>query len=172
MPEITLREAITLYASEPGATANAYEWYRRWAHYNGNAPIGGTEVPARKRAGAWKVASEDVTAAIEGHRRTLGRRRAITDDYGRGVLHGLDGESVLTDWGDYRHRGPFHLARSGYEAARHRSDGAWMCSSCMKAAETEHTRPECHRCSDWGDCRSDCTLSRVFCPTCETSLRV
>ena len=148
---------------------NAYEWYRRWAHHSGNVPIGETHVPARKHRRAWMVASEDVAAAIEVHRQQVGRRRAITEDYTRGVLHGQDHETVRTDWGTYERRGPFHFARSDYEAARHRSYGTWMCSTCMKSAETEHNRPECHTCSDWGDCRSDCTLSRVFCSTCGTS---
>lgn len=172
MPEITLREAIDLYAAESGAPANAYEWYRRSAHSSGKAFIGETDVSARKHGGAWLVASEDVDAAIEGHRRHIGRRREITEDYERGVLHGQDAETIQTDWGTYRHRGPFHFATSDYEAGRRQSDGTWMCSKCMKAAETEHNRPECHRCSDWGSCGTDCTLSRVFCLTCGTSFVV
>lgn len=169
---MTLREAIDRYAAEPGAPANAYEWYRRSAHSMGKAYMGQTYVPVRKQGGVWLVASEDVATAIEGHRRQVGQRRQVTEDYDRGVLHGENGATIRTDWGTYRRRGPFHFARSDYDAGRHHSDGTWMCTNCMNAAGTEHNRPECHTCSDWGDCRSDCRLSRVFCLTCGTSFAV
>lgn len=39
-------------------------------------------------------------------------------------------------------------------------------------ASTENNASECHTCSDWNGCGTDCTLSRVFCAPCGTSLEL
>lgn len=46
---------------------------------------------------------------------------------------------------------------------------SWVCSHCFAPAQYEHGREECHRCSDWSGCGSDCTLSAATCPPCGTA---
>jgi rubrerythrin len=65
--------------------------------------------------------------------------------------------------------GDFRLVSDPVERYRHRSDGTWFCKTCGTPAETEHEKPECHRCSDWSGCGRDCTLSRVYCSKCGRS---
>jgi|GEM_PF-4425859 hypothetical protein len=57
---------------------------------------------------------------------------------------------------------------SAYERAKKSSDGEWYCTKCNIPASTEHNNKECHRCSDWGSCERDCTLSKVYCEKCKT----
>ena len=79
------------------------------------------------------------------------------------MLHAKNGDTIRTEWGVYRRSEPFHFAWSDYDMIRRRSNGGWYCNSCMKATDTEHDNPECHRCSDWSPCGNDCTLSRIIC---------
>jgi len=170
VPDMTLRDAVERYAAEKRAPANTYAWYRNLAHRTGYAPFGKTDVPARKVSGSWLVRSEDLAGALEAHREYVVSVRRATEDLRRGILHGRDGDSVETEDGGYLRRGAFHFVWSDYEIGRRRSDGTWLCSTCQAPAETEHDRPECHRCSDWGSCGRDCTLSRVYCSNCGVSL--
>lgn len=172
MPDMTLREAVERYAAEKRAPANAYQWYRKLAHRTGYAPFGETDVAARKMKGSWFVRSEDLAHALDAHRGYVAGVRQASQDYKRGILHGGDGDSVESEDGGYLRRGSFHFVWSNYEIGRRRSDGTWKCSTCMTPAEADHDRPECHRCSDWGSCGRDCTLSRVYCSNCGVSLVV
>jgi len=86
--------------------------------------------------------------------------------------HKLNPKGARLSWGSYRVHEHFHFVSSDYERIRKRSDGGWICNSCWKPASTENNRPECHTCSDWNGCGTDCTLSRVFCSECGTSLAV
>jgi len=86
--------------------------------------------------------------------------------------HKLNPKGARLSCGSYRVQGDFHFVSSDYERIRKRSDGGWICNACWKPASTENNRPECHTCSDWNGCGADCTLSRVFCSECGTSLAV
>ncbi|MGD0862064.1 MAG: hypothetical protein ABSA21_04820 [Candidatus Limnocylindrales bacterium] len=63
-------------------------------------------------------------------------------------------------------QGEFIEAGSDLQRYRGHSSGSWICAVCNVEAITEHDRAECHRCSDWGGCGRDCTLSRIVCPKC------
>lgn len=126
--------------------------------------MGGQTIPVAKVGRHWLVEEGDVDSAVEAHHQRVAEERAATVDLDAGTQRGSDGEQVETDWGHYTRRDPFHFGWSAYEAGRRRSGGAWYCNMCMTPAATEHNNPEWYRCSDWGDCRTDCTLSRVFCP--------
>jgi len=58
--------------------------------------------------------------------------------------------------------GNFKLVGDEYLRLRGKSDGKWYCIKCNIPAETEHEKEECHRCSDWNGCGTDCTLSKIF----------
>jgi len=169
---ISLRDAIARWQHVERAPVNAYEWYRRAAHRSATVWIGETAIPASKAGGTWFVDESDLDRALAAHRQHRADVIQITADYASGVLHGQDGDTLETEWGGYRRRDLFHFAWSDVEVARKRSDGTWYCSRCLRPASTEHDNPECHRCSDWGSCGSDCTLSRVFCLTCGTGFSV
>lgn len=166
MPRITLLDAVERWQRTERAPANAYDWYRRDAHRSGTVSLGGLTMPVVKVGRSWLVEEGDVGRAIEAHYERVAEVRAATTDLDAGILRGRDGGQIETDWGHYTRRDPFHFRWSAYEGGRRRSDGAWYCNTCMTPAATEHNNPECHRCSDWGDCQTDCTLSRVFCPAC------
>lgn len=169
MAEIPLRDAIARYAAEDRAPVTSYDLYRRSAKERGTIWIGEREVPAHKIGRSWSVRAEDLELGLESHRAMRAASRQATSDYRRGVLHGRSGDTIYTEVGGYERRDPFHFAWSDYERGLRRSDGTWYCSSCMKPTEAEHENPECHRCSDWGSCGRDCTLSRIYCKTCGTS---
>lgn len=42
----------------------------------------------------------------------------------------------------------------------------YVCVSCDVEADKENNKPECHRCSDWSPCGTECTFSGVTCPKC------
>ena len=42
----------------------------------------------------------------------------------------------------------------------------YVCKKCEKSATTKHEKPQCHMCSDWNGCNSDCTLSHLVCENC------
>lgn len=170
MPLIRLSDAVDLYQREEDAPANVYDWYRKGAQQRGSVSIGRMNVPASKVSGAWFVDEGDFKDAIGAHRDRIAERKATTIDYGNHILRGSSGDWVDTDWGRYQVRNRFHLSRDRRVPPWKGSGEHWVCSSCWKPAETEHSREECHRCSDWSDCGRDCTLSRVFCDTCGTTL--
>lgn len=61
------------------------------------------------------------------------------------------------------------VAPSDYEYARWKDrSGHHKCTRCGGVAEEEHFSDECHRCSDWGGCGRNCTLSGVRCTKCGT----
>jgi len=64
----------------------------------------------------------------------------------------------------------FRLQGADYLRARRRSYGTWYRQHCGEEAKTAHNKLECHLCSDWDGCRSDCTLSTVSCTPCGKSL--
>lgn len=62
----------------------------------------------------------------------------------------------------------FRFVSDPYQSGRMKSDGDWLCNKCNTIAKTEHKKPECHLCSDWNGCGTDCTLSKVYCDNCKT----
>jgi hypothetical protein len=166
---MTLAQAVERYRSEPGASSNAYEWYRKQAHRDGRIPLGDVDVAAVKVGNQWTVAVTDVDDAIAAHRNRMVEQHRATADYEAHILHGHSGSRVSTDWGGYTISGDFHFAWNSYLVGTYQSDGAWYCNICFKPAKSEHEREECHTCSDWGGCGRDCTLSRIFCRDCGTS---
>lgn len=83
-----------------------------------------------------------------------------------------EGESVLTQSGGYFIKGSFRFEWKNYEKERGRIIGKWYCLTCNKEAGTEHLKPECNICRDWGTCGHDCTLSKVFCPKCGSKIEM
>lgn len=63
----------------------------------------------------------------------------------------------------------FELKFEEYEKMRKKGYGIWYCKTCDISAEEEHNKPECHLCTDWSGCNSDCTLSRIYCTKCNIS---
>jgi hypothetical protein len=166
---ITLTQAVERYRQEPGSYSNAYDWYRKQAHQDGQVSLGGTYITAIKIGKQWTVAVAEVDAAIIAHRDRVAGQHQATHDYKSHILHGDDGATVSTNWGGYRISGAFHFAWNDYEVGRWRSDGSWYCNTCFRPTQTEHEHEECHTCSNWGGCRNDCTLSRILCINCGTS---
>lgn len=167
-----LKEAVERYKQEERAPSNSYEWYRKSAQQSGSVWIGDTDVPAYKQDGVWYVDGEKFAEAIKQHRGAIERLKQVTADYTKGIIHGKDGGVVHTELGGYKIRGGFRFVWSDYERVRMRSYGTWYCNKCNIPAETEHNKEECHLCSDWNGCGTDCTLSRVYCPKCGESLDV
>jgi len=169
---ITLAEAIKRFCQGAGASLRSYESYRKDAFEHGYLHIGGKKVAAVKSGGRWTVDAEEfaagVAAAVEEHRVEQLAIKQADEDYAARKLH-PSGHARMS-WGSYRVSGAFHFVSSDYERIRQRSNGSWHCSTCWQPASTENNKPECHTCSDWNGCGTDCTLSRVYCEACNTSL--
>lgn len=165
---ISLAEAVERYRSSGGGS-NSYEWYRKQARSEGRVHFGGTYVAAVKEGREWTVAEFHVEQAIAAFHVRQEERRSATVDYERRVIHGADGETIETDWGSYTVSGDFHSTWNSYAAVTRGGGISWYCNTCFKPVQSEHNRPECHTCSDWGGCGRDCTLSRIFCTDCGTS---
>jgi len=176
MPKIvSLAQAVErLHAQEGGASKSTYARYRESAHAAGHLWVAGLKVPAMKVGNRWMVEAEALERAIEkGLRDRTEQERAVRqadDDYAARRL--APSGSVQTSWGCYSVSGAFHFVWSDYQRERQKSEGGWRCNGCWSPAAAEHNAPECHRCSDWGSCGADCTLSRVFCASCGTSLLI
>lgn len=167
---ITLAEAVDAFKHEEGGTSSSYDWYRKDAHGRNRVRLGQTDIPAYKLGGRWMVVKEDLQRALVAHRDHLSLIHNVTVNYENAVLRPELGPTVETEWGGYRIEGDFHFVWSAEQVYRKRSNGAWKCNTCFELAKTEHNREECHRCRDWSDCGNDCTLSRVFCTQCGTSI--
>jgi hypothetical protein len=169
---ITLRDAVQRYQQEPGSWSNAYDWYRRSAQRGGTVSLGPGEVPTTKIGNKWYVSRADLSEALAAHRADIALLKLRTEDFHQNILHGIDGDTIYTEFGGYRRQGPFHFVWSTYERKTGRSDGAWYCSTCFKPTTTLHEKEECHRCRDWSPCGNDCRLSAVLCKSCDLRLDV
>lgn len=169
---ISLATAIDRYRQEKGAFSNSYEWYRKQAHSDGHISIAGVNIPVSKIRNQWHLREQDLEQAILQHKLALKELRKITEDYHSRILHGNDGAAVHTEWGGYKIKNSFHFVWSDMDKYRKKSDGSWICNLCFELAGLEHNREECHLCADWGGCGRDCTLSRVFCTQCKTTMEV
>jgi hypothetical protein len=170
--EIKLKEAVEIFRCEVGAPSNSLEWYRRLARRLGIMIIGPSNIRVFKKSGIWWVDKEDFFGAIEKHRNSQKQLRSVTSDHAIGVFHVVDGATIKTERGGHRIKGDFRFEWSDYEKFRRRSLGAWYCNRCNAVAEEEHGKEECNTCRNWGDCGEDCTLSRVYCRKCGTSLEL
>lgn len=180
---LSLREAVAIWRREPGAPANSYEWYRGSAKKYGRVSMGCRRqlprsepsehhIDTLKVGNHWMVDAAAFELALEEHRLALAEIKVITQAYKEHRLLIGAGGSLETAWGGYSVRADFHLTWYLGSIQNGGGEGSWFCSHCWTRANTEHAKDECHTCSDWGSCGHDCTLSRVFCPTCETSMPV
>jgi hypothetical protein len=169
---ISLREAVSKYQAESGAPGNAYDWYRRSAQRYGSVSIGPGEIATQKIKNAWHVSRADLAVAIEAHRETRALLQQRTTDFEANILHGIDGDTIYTEFGGYRRHGQFHFVWSNYDIGTKRSNGSWYCSTCFRPARVAHNKEECHRCRDWGSCGRDCTASGVACVYCEVAMNL
>lgn len=166
---ISLSQAVALYRLEPGAHANAYEWFRQHAHRDGCVSIGGYDVPVAKVDGRWQVQTADLERGLVVHRERQAHFAKVTADYHAHVLHGEDDDNQYIEGGGYRLAGVFHFRWSNYEIGRRKSDGSWYCNTCFALAREEHGREECVRCANGYYCSDQCTLTELSCPTCGTA---
>lgn len=169
---IRLADALQRHR-ESGAGLSSYESYRREARENGALVIGGKKIAAEKIKGKWHVDAEafaaGVAGAVEEQRRQREALKAADADY---EAHKLNPQGARLSGGSYSVSGGFHFLSSDYERIRQRSNGGWRCNTCWQPASTENNHPECHTCSDWNGCGTDCKLSRVFCVPCGASLDI
>ena len=179
--DLPLRDAVARFRLEDRSWTNSYDWWRRNAQRGGRvdfgtprqlAAAGSTEVRARKSAGKWMVDRADFDAALTEHRAANAELAQITRDYELRRLVVGPGKQVHTTWGGYRVLKDFHVTQKSAIPPWDGYAESWVCNQCWKSAELEHNNEECHRCSDWGPCGRDCTLSTVRCADCGTSLTV
>lgn len=170
--ELTLREAVGLYRREEKAPSNGYDWYRKDAQRDGSIFVGDTRVSAHELNGVWYVNREEFTEAIKRHRESIVHLKQITADYSKGIIHGKDGDTIRTEWGGYEIHKNFRFEWSDVQRYRRKNYGTWYCNTCRIPAQTEHNKEECHLCSDWNGCGTDCTLSKVYCTSCGASLDI
>ena len=163
---IALNEAYKRWISAT-RSGNSYNWYRQRAAEGG--PVFG-KAYAVKIGNRWMIDEHAVDAAIEEVRRRQAEIRAVTDDYQTKILHGASGDVIRLTWGGYRLKDDFHFVWNDHDVALMRSDGVCRCNRCFKVARHEFDNPECHVCADWRGCSGNCTLSRVYCGDCGTSL--
>jgi hypothetical protein len=170
---IALAEALERYLLPDGTAAARYESLRKDAARGGNLYLGHKRIEAVKQSGRWMVDAGEFASAVSAvAKEQEAERRAIVQADADYDAHKLNPKGARLSWGSYYVSGPFHFVSSDYQRIRKRSDGGWICSGCWKQASLEHDNPECHTCSDWNGCGTDCTLSRVFCAPCGTSLSV
>ncbi|WP_234551237.1 hypothetical protein [Rhodococcus qingshengii] len=163
---IPLSYAVDRFKREPGAPSNSYDWYRKCATRDGTVWFGGPRIAAVKPGRRWMVDETEFEDALLKHREQRARMNRMTADYDSQILHS---DTVITNGGGYQVKGGFHFLWNDMGVAHHRSDGFWRCNTCWTHAATERNREECHRCRDWSPCGNDCSLSRVYCPTCGAS---
>ncbi len=118
-------------------------------------------------------------APLAYHRAKVAQQHQDTLDYENRILHS-PGRAI--DWGSYTVHGRYHVIHNShaaaYDAVKHRGayeDGV-ICSTCWEHASREYGPdvPECHTCSDWGGCGSNCTrgpLLSVACKPCGWEVR-
>jgi len=174
-----LRDAVERFKQVAGYS-NAYDWYRKQAHERGCVWMGDelqlaaerdTRIRAVKIGRTWMVYADELEARLAGHALARAELKQLTADYDNHVLHGGPGATLRTSFGSYTVvSGDFHAARYDSYKPHESGDVHYRCSGCWELASQERDNPECHRCRDWSPCGRDCTLSRVYCASCGTSL--
>ena len=152
----------------------SYETYRKCANEYGYISIANVRVPTTKEKGTWSVDRVEFERALTLYKNKesefQNKIQLMREDHQKGIFH--PGKIWITDSKYYVNKGDFRLEVDAYAQARKESDGTWFCNICNILAKTEHNNPECHRCSDWGGCGTDCTLSKVYCIKCGKSMQV
>lgn len=173
---ISLREAIALYQKEDYSSSNSYNWWREIAKRDGEITIENIKFKVFKYKNTWSLDKTSFLLGLnqirENHLENMTKRKLMTSDYENGIIHGMEGESISTDWGGYRISGNFHFYWNTNHIMRSKSNGSWKCNKCMKVAEIENNKPECHLCSDWNGCKSNCTLSKILCRSCNLMMDI
>jgi hypothetical protein len=166
--EMPLREAVEQYKAVVGH-ASTLGTYREHAASMGKVLLG-VWTPAHKDArGRWVVQRADLTRGLQAERKVQKRRAQNGADYARHVLHGRDGERVLTDGHfSYEPHGAFHILYDHREPPWQGSGRSWVCNTCWTRAAEEHDYDYCLRCDDLQSCgvHVGCTLSAVRCDNC------
>ncbi|MFD9663515.1 hypothetical protein ACFWAY_18110 [Rhodococcus sp. NPDC059968] len=164
---IPLSDAVDRFKRELGVSAaGGQDWYRKCATRHGTVWLGDHRIAAVKQGRRWMVAEADLEDALMKHREQRAHVDRMTADYDSRILHP---GTVQIGGGGYTVKGDFHFLSDDMARARLRSNGFWRCNTCWDPAATERNGEECHRCRDWSSCGKDCTLSRIYCSTCETS---
>lgn len=164
---LPLGEVVREYAAITGS-GNAHDWYRRQANADGCVRLGGQCAAAFKVGNRWMVDAEEVADSFVALKNAKAERERASKRYEDGELDGTL-TAIETTWGSYMVRGAFHLVTQR-RSKPYRGGGVWHCNECMRPANLEHNKPECHRCSDWSSCGRDCTLSAVRCTECGTQM--
>jgi hypothetical protein len=168
--EVPLREAVEKYTAVTDIP-NALSTYREHAARYGRVRLG-IDAPVHKDArGRWVVQHADLERGLRAEQARQKRMAEAGADYARRVLHGREGERVLTNAHfSYERRGAFHI-RYDHSVSRWEGSGrSWVCNTCWTPAVEEHDYDYCLRCDDLQSCgvRVGCTLSAVRCETCDT----
>ncbi|MCW2093409.1 UNVERIFIED_ORG: hypothetical protein M2328_006762 [Rhodococcus erythropolis] len=163
---ISLSDAVDRFKREPGAPSNAHDWYRKCATRDGTVRLGDHRIAVFKQGRRWMVDETDLEDALIKHCEQRAQVDRMTSDYDSRILHP---DTVVIVGGGYWVKGGFHFLWNDTDRARRRSNGFWRCNTCWDPAASERNAEECHRCRDWNSCGNDCTLSRIYCPTCDTS---
>jgi hypothetical protein len=148
---------------------NALSTYREHATRYGSVRLG-IDAPIHKDArGRWVVQRADLERGVRAEQARQKRMAEACADYARRVLHGREGERVLTDSDfSYERRGAFHIVYDYSVSRWDRSGIRWVCNTCWTIAEEEHDYDFCLRCDDLQICgvHLGCTLSAVRCKAC------
>ncbi len=168
--EVPLREAVEKYKAVTDF-ASALGTYRDHAASMGTVFLG-VEMPAHKDVrGWWVVRHSDLTRGLAAERARQKRMAKAGADYARHVLHGRDGERILTDgYFSYERRGAFHILYDRRVAPWDGNRRVWKCNKCFESAAEENDYDWCLRCDDGQSCDVGvgCTLSAVRCDACGT----
>lgn len=152
--------------------SSSYATYSSHAARCGSVTLGRSIETKKDSRGRWVVRESEVEAGIAAEIIRTRQIREATEKYEEHTLIGSPGQRVHTEWGHYVVAKDFHFHYSFVDAYRRRNDGFWICSQCWTRATEKHEKAECHTCSDWGDCRRNCTLSSIGCDECGTEMSV
>lgn len=139
--EVLLRDVVRDLLGQPDESS--YVWHRRHASEHGYISVDLEKVPVFKRGRHWYVKSSEVLAARQRAKQRQERREQVTQDCAAGILHGSDGEQVLTTWGGYHMHGDFRFVWDDLEIYRRRNDGRWVCNHCNVVVDV--VCPKCGR---------------------------
>ncbi len=166
----SLQNAVTQWRIQPGAASNSYDWYRQSAQRYGKVHFGNHDVATHKVGRSWMVHADDFERALIDQAKSQSVQTGTTDAYESHKLLVGPGKSATTTWGGYRVAEHFHMTWNNRGWQHGGGVSSWICNTCWGLAKTEQNKEECHRCRDWSPCSDDCTLSRVFCEACGTSM--
>jgi hypothetical protein len=166
--DVPLREAVEKYTAVTDIV-NALSTYREHAARYGSVGLGIDTAVHKDARGRWVVQRADLERGLRAELARQKRMAQMGADYARHVLHGGEGEGVLTDADfSYERRGTFHIVYDYSVSRWDRSGIRWVCNTCWTIAEEEHDYDFCLRCDDLQSCgvHLGCTFSAVRCKAC------